>query len=193
MVSLSKGQGISLSKAAPGLSVVAMGLGWDVAKRGGLLGSMFGGGGGSIDLDASCLMFDAAGGLIDTIWFRQLQSKDGSVLHSGDNRTGDGDGDDEVINVRLGSVPAAVQTLMFTVNSFTGQDFSKIANATCRAVDTATGKELARVNLSETGKHTALVMAKLVRKDGGWDFVAVGTPGYGATFKDLMPIITAAL
>lgn len=193
MVSLSKGQGISLSKAAPGLNIVAMGLGWDVAKRGGFLGGLLGGGGGSIDLDASCLMFDAAGGLVDTIWFRQLKSRDGSVVHSGDNRTGDGDGDDEVINVALGSVPAAVKTLVLTVNSFTGQDFSKIANATCRAVDTATNKELARFNLTETGKHTAMVMAKLVRGDGGWDFVAIGTPGYGATFKDLMPIITAAL
>ncbi len=192
MVSLTKGQGISLTKAAPGLAVVAMGLGWDVAKKGGFFGALLGGS-DSIDLDASCLMFDGTGGLVDTVWFRQLRSNDGSVVHSGDNRTGDGDGDDEVINVRLGAVPANVQTLVFTVNSFTGQDFSKIANACCRAVDAATGKELARFNLSETGSHTAQVMGKLVRKDGGWDFVAIGTTGRGRTFHDLMPIITAAL
>ena len=93
-----------------------------------LLGSLFGGGGSndSIDLDASCIMFDASKQPIDAIWFGQLQSKDGSIVHTGDNRTGAGDGDDEVINVDLSRIPAHVQSLVFTVNSFTGQTFEKL-------------------------------------------------------------------
>mgnify|MGYP000353783366 CR=1 FL=1 len=102
-VSLQKGQKISLSKEAGGeLTQVKLGLGWDVAqgpqdKKGGFLGKLFGGGSGgdSIDLDASCIMFDANKQAVDAIWFSQLKSKDGSIVHTGDNRTGDGDGDDE--------------------------------------------------------------------------------------------------
>ena len=128
-VSLQKGQKISLSKEAGGeLTQVKLGLGWDVSqgpqdKKGGLLGKLFGGssGGDSIDLDASCIMFDSNKQPVDAIWFSQLKSKDGSVVHTGDNRTGDGDGDDEVINVDLSKVPANVVSLVFTVNSFTGQ------------------------------------------------------------------------
>jgi len=191
MVSLSKGQGISLTKAASSLSVIAMGLGWDVAKKKGFFGGVKDG--EPVDLDASCLMFDSRGTLVDTIWFRQLKSRDGSVIHTGDNRTGDGDGDDEVIHVRLNDVPAAVTTLVFTVNSFTGQNFSTIENAFCRVVNMANNSELARFNLTGSGSHTAQVMSKLVRKDGGWDFVAIGTHGSGRTFQDLMPLITAAL
>lgn len=190
-ISLTKGQGISLTKSAPGLSVVAMGLGWDVAKKKGFFGGLKDG--DPIDLDASCLMFDADGTLIDTVWFKQLQSRDGSVLHTGDNRTGAGDGDDEVINVRLNDVPPGIACLVFTVNSFTGIDFTKIENAFCRAVNNANGAELARFDLSNAGPHTAQVMAKLIRKDGGWDFVAIGTTGRGRTFHDLLPIIRPSL
>ncbi len=108
-INLQKGQKISLDKeAGGGLTRIVMGLGWDAAKsKGGMLGGLFGGGGGdSIDLDASCLMFDEAGNLLDTVWFRQLRSQDGSIQHSGDNRTGEGEGDDEQIQVNLASVPA---------------------------------------------------------------------------------------
>lgn len=191
MVSLSKGQGISLTKANPGLSMVAMGLGWDVAKKRGFFGGWKDG--DDVDLDASCLMFDAGGNLVDQVWFRQLTSRDGSVLHTGDNRTGAGDGDDEVINVKLNDVPGNVQTLVFTVNSFTGIDFTKIENAFCRVVNMANDQELARFDLSNSGPHTAQVMAKLVRKDGGWDFVAIGTTGRGRTFHDLVPVIVPSL
>lgn len=190
-ISLSKGQGISLNKTAPGLTSVAMGLGWDVAKKKGFFGGAKDG--DPVDLDASCLMFDAAGNLIDTVWFGQLRSKDGSILHTGDNRTGAGDGDDEVINVRLNEVPANIQTLVFTVNSFTGQNFSTIENAFCRIVNMANNAELARFNLSNAGSHTAQVMSKLFRKDGGWEFAAIGTTGSGRTFQDLLPIVRPAL
>lgn len=190
-ISLSKGQGISLSKSAPGLTAVAMGLGWDVAKKKGFFGGVKDG--DPVDLDASCLLFDAGGSLVDTVWFRQLRSSDGSVLHTGDNRTGDGDGDDEVINVRLNEVPSNIQTLVFTVNSFTGQNFSTIENAFCRIVNIASNAELARFNLTGAGPHTAQVMAKLFRKDGGWEFAAIGTTGNGRTFHDLLPIVQPAL
>ncbi len=125
-ISLQKTQKISLSKESGGaLTKVVMGLGWDAKKSaggGGLLKGMFGGGGGeSIDLDASCVMFDEQKKLVDVIWFKQLKSKDGSITHSGDNRTGDGDGDDEQIVVNLDKVPAQVKSLGFTVNSFTGK------------------------------------------------------------------------
>lgn len=190
-VSLQKGQKISLEKEAGGsLAQVKMGLGWDVAKSGGLLGGLFGGGGNdSIDLDASVVMFDANKQPIDVVYFGQLRSKDGSITHSGDNRTGAGDGDDEVINVSLSSIPANVQSLVFTVNSFTGQSFEKVANAYCRIVNGSNNSEIARYNLSAQGSHTAMVMAKVYRHNGEWKMHAIGETANGRTFNDLMPAV----
>lgn len=177
-VSLSKGQKISLDKeAGSGLKEVIMGLGWDAKKSGGggFLGGLFGGGGGGdIDLDASCVLFDEKGEMVDTVWFRQLRSKDGSITHTGDNRTGAGEGDDEQIIVDLSAVPQTVKTLVFTVNSFTGQTFSQVDNAFCRIVDRKTNKEVAKYNLSVQGDHTAQVMAKLYRENGAWQMQAIG-------------------
>ena len=192
MVSLTKGQSISLEKSGGGsLSRVTMGLGWDVRKSGGFLG-MFGGG-GDVDLDASCLLFDQGGTMVDAVWFRQLRSTDGSILHTGDNRTGAGDGDDEQIIVDLQALPAAVRTLIFTVNSFTGDTFDRIANAYCRLVDAVTNREIARFDLTGAGSHTGQVMAKLSRTGGGWDMKAIGDKTTGRTFHDMMPGIQAHL
>ena len=142
-ISLQKGQKISLAKEGGGaLTTVVMGLGWDVMQKKGMFG--FGGGKQEIDLDASCLLFDERGALLDTVWFKQLRSHDGSIQHSGDNRTGEGGGDDEQIIVNLGSVPANVKSLVFTVNSFTGQGFLQVKNAFCRMIDKVTGKDIAR-------------------------------------------------
>ena len=189
-VSLSKGQKISLSKEAGGaLRKVVMGLGWDAIKAGGFLG--FGKKTIEVDLDASCVMFDASNALVDVVWFRQLKSKDGSIVHTGDNRTGAGDGDDEQIIVDLAAVPATVKTLVFVVNSFTGVNFSQIENATCRMVDQATNREIARYNLSCQGTHTAQIMAKVYRHDNEWKMHAIGENATGKTFKDLMPAIQA--
>jgi tellurium resistance protein TerZ len=154
---------------------------------------LLGGGGGDIDLDASCLLFDAGGNLLDQVWFRQLASTDGSIVHSGDNRTGAGDGDDETINVDLTRVPAAVQSLVFTVNSFTGDSFDRIENAYCRVVDLSDGKEMARYDLTGSGPHTGQVMAKLVRSGDGWEMKALGERTTGRTFKDMMGNILATL
>ncbi len=188
-VNLSKGQKISLEKPGGGaLTQVFMGLGWDVAKSG-LLGSLFGGG-GSIDLDASCVMFDENRQVVDTVWFAQLDSRDGSIRHSGDNRTGDGDGDDEVIHVDLSRVPSQVKSLVFTVNSFTGQTFERVANSVCRLVDKTGNKEVARLNLSEVkGSHTAVIMAKVYRHNGEWKMHAIGENASGRTFEHLLPRI----
>lgn len=191
-VNLQKGQKISLEKEAGGaLTKVIMGLGWDAVKSKGFFG--FGGGAQEIDLDASCIMFDEQGNPVDAIWFRQLKSKDGSVVHTGDNRTGDGDGDDEQIIVDLTKVSSNVKSLVFTVNSFTGQNFSQVENATCRIVNASNNSEVARFNLTTLGSHNAQIMAKIYRHGGEWKMHAIGEIGNGRTFDDLMPQITPHL
>jgi len=191
-VNLQKGQKISLEKEAGGaLARVTMGLGWDVAKKGGFFG--FGSKGDPVDLDASVVLFDDANRSLDVVWFRQLKSRDGSVVHTGDNRTGAGDGDDEQIVVDLRTVPANVKSLVFTVNSFTGQNFATVENAYCRLLDTGSGKEIARYDLSVQGSHTAQIMAKLYRHNGEWKMHAIGENASGRTFDDLMPLIAQQL
>lgn len=193
MVNLSKGQTVSLEKAGAPLIKAIMGLGWDVRQPKGLA-RMFGGGGGDgIDLDASCLVFDAERQLIDTVWFRQLKSRDGSIVHTGDNRTGAGDGDDEQIVVDLQALPATAATLVFTVSSFQGDTFDRIENAYCRLVDASGGTEMARYDLSGSGAHTGQVMAKLFRTPRGWDMQAIGERTRGRTVQDLLPAVAAHL
>jgi tellurium resistance protein TerZ len=190
-VSLSKGQKVSLAKRDGGtLTRVRMGLGWDAVKKKGLFGGLKS---QSIDLDASALLFDAQGNLVDQVWFRQLKSKDGSVRHTGDNLTGAGEGDDESIQVNLTALPHSVTTLVFTVNSFTGQDFSQIENAFCRLVDETSGAEIARYELSGSGRHNAQIMAKVSRDGTGWSMTALGIPASGRTFRDLLPALAGAL
>ena len=192
-VNLQKGQKISLEKEAGGaLSRVTMGLGWDVAKSKGFFG--FGGGKSeSVDLDASVVLFDESNRPVDVVWFRQLKSRDGSIVHTGDNRTGAGDGDDEQINVDLAKVPDHVKSLVFTVNSFTGQNFSSVQNAYCRIVNSGNNNEIARYDLSVQGSHTAQIMAKLYRHNGEWKMHAIGENGNGRTIDELMPQIVAHL
>ena len=193
-LNLEKGQKISLSKEAGGtLTKVTMGLGWDAVKKGGMLGGLFGGGGDSIDLDASCVLFDDNNKIVDTVWFRQLKSKDGSIVHTGDNLTGDGDGDDEQIIVNLDKVPANIKALIFTVNSFTGQTFDSIESAYCRMVDSNNNKEIARYTLSGKGSHSAQIMAKLYRHNNEWKMHAIGENGFGRTIESLIPQILTHL
>lgn len=183
MVSLSKNQTVSLSKQSTALSQLQFGLGWDPIKKKGLFGGMFGGS-DSIDLDAGCVLMDSTGKTIDTVWFRKLKSTCGSVVHSGDNLTGEGDGDDEVINVYLSKLSPNVEYLAFTVNSFRGQSFNDVANAFCRVVDQS-NKELARYQLTEQGSHTGIVIASLHRNKGNWDFTAHGHACRGRTIDDM--------
>ncbi|WP_340616890.1 TerD family protein [Xenorhabdus entomophaga] len=188
MVSLSKNQSVSLTKQSASLAKVNFGLGWDpIAKKKGFLASLFGSS-DEIDLDASCILLDKSGNAIDTVWFGQLKSKCGSILHTGDNLTGEGDGDDEVICVDLIKLPANVEYLAFTVNSFRGQTFNDVENAFCRVID-QNGKELARYQLNEQGSHTGIIISSLCRNGGQWDFTAHGVPCVGRTIDAMYPQI----
>ncbi len=192
-INLNKGQQISLQKAdGNALTTVRMGLGWQAAPRKGFLAKLTGG--GEIDLDASAILF-AGGKPVDVVFFQHLTSDDGSVRHTGDNLTGGAGtgGDDESILVDLTRVPAHVDQIVFTVNSFTGQTFAEVQNAFCRLVDETNGTELARYTLTGGGRHTAQIMAKVRRGPGGWQMQAIGEPSTGRTFQDLLPTITPHL
>lgn len=193
-LALSKNQSISLEKAAgSGLSSVSLALGWDPVKSGGFFSKMLGGGSNEIDLDASCILLDSGMNPVDLVWFRQLTSKDGSIEHSGDNLTGEGDGDDETIYVDLLRLPGTVQHLVFTVNSFRGQTFDQVENAYCRILNESKNQELARFNLAEKGRHTGVVMACLSRSGGGWKFKAIGQSTNGRTADDLVNLAIQAV
>jgi tellurium resistance protein TerZ len=192
MINLTKGQGVSLEKQSGGsLSRVMLGLGWDAREKKSLFGLVKTQ--QAIDLDASCILFDSSGQVVDTVWYRQLTSRDGSIVHTGDNRTGAGEGDDEQIIVDLSKLPPNVTTLVFVVNSFAGDTFSEIENAFCRLVDLEKNEELARYELSCQGNHTAQVMAKVVRSSSGWEMVAIGENAMGRTFEALLPTVTRFL
>jgi tellurium resistance protein TerZ len=191
-VNLSKGEKISLAKAgAAGLSRVSLGLSWGMREKKGLFGSKK----IEVDLDASCLLF-AGRELVDQVWFRNLATNDGSVRHSGDDRTGGGgaDADNEVITVDLGKLPVRVDALVFTVNSFLNDSFQGIPNARCRLIDASGNRELARFELSlDGGNHTGMVMAKLYRENASWHIQAIGEKGTGRTFNEMMPLIVRFL
>jgi len=191
-VNLQKGSTISLEKEAPGLTKVVLGTGWGKRSKKGLFGTKL----VDVDLDASCLFFDASGKALDAVWFRQLRSNDGSVLHSGDDLTGGGGADDpnEEILVNLSAVSPNATSLVFTINSFTGDSFEGIPNAFCVLKNADGGKEIARYNLSnEGGNSTALIIAKLYKHNNEWKFKALGEWGQGRTFDNLMPKIVPLL
>lgn len=198
-INLQKGQKIDLTKGNPGLSKIQVGLGWDEVqkpKSGGLLGGLFGGGGGAtaIDCDASAILLDANNKLTSKdrlVYFGNLQSGDKSVQHTGDNLTGAGDGDDEQINVELSGVPSAVQKIVFVVNIYDSvkrkQDFGMISNAFIRIVNPVNGQEFCRFNLSESyaGK-TSLVVAEVYRHNNEWKFAAIGEGTNDASLSELI-------
>lgn len=196
MISLSKNQAVSLTKTAgKSLTKIAIALGWDpIKKKSGFLGSLFGGDSGSIDLDASCVLLDNMGNDIDIVWFRKLKSSCTSVTHRGDNLTGDGDGDDEIIDVNLSTLPANVMHLAITVNSFQGQTFNEVDNAFCRVVNgTSSSDEICNYKLNEQGSHTGILIASLTRDGDDWVFKAHGLPCRGRVVKDMLSDIKQAL
>ncbi|MFD7107377.1 TerD family protein [Streptomyces celluloflavus] len=164
-VNLQKNQTVSLVKnGQPLLTSVKMGLGWEPAYRG-----------KSIDLDASVIAYGPDRKKVDNCFFGKLSILNGAIQHSGDNLTGDGAGDDEVITVHLGGLPPEVTGLVFTVNSFSGQKFSEVAKAYCRLTDARTGEELVRFDLTGSEKRTGVMMAKLIRQfSGEWEMTAMG-------------------
>ncbi|KMS56224.1 chemical-damaging agent resistance protein C [Novosphingobium barchaimii LL02] len=171
-VSLSKGGNVSLSKEEPNLSKILIGLGWDTRTTDGA----------DFDLDASAFLLNDAGkvrGDSDFIFYNNLRSPEGSVEHTGDNRTGEGDGDDEALTVELGQVPAEVQKLAIAVTIHDGegrrQSFGMVSNAFIRVVNAVTGREISRYDLAEDAStETAMVFGEVYRHNGEWKFRAVG-------------------
>jgi tellurium resistance protein TerD len=176
-ISLKKGGRINLSKEAPSLDRMTVGLGWDANQSDT---------GGSFDLDASVFLIGANGKTShdnNFVFYNNLKSIDGSVEHLGDNLTGEGDGDDEKINVILSMVSDDVQEIIFvvTIHDATGnKNFGQITNAFIRITDNITGNEVLKYDLDEDySTETALEFGKLYRRDGTWRFQAVGT-GFNA-------------
>ena len=181
-VSLSKGGNVSLTKVAPNLTAVTVGLGWDPRTTTGQ----------DFDLDASALLLNAAGKVpsdANFVFFNNLKSPDGSVEHMGDNLTGGGDGDDEQIKINLAGVPAEIEKVTFTVSIYDAetrsQSFGQVRNAYIRVVNQADGVELARYDLSEDAStETAMVFGDVYRNGAEWKFRAVGQ-GYASGLKGI--------
>jgi len=171
-VSLSKGGNVSLTKEAPGLTAVLVGLGWDVRTTTGA----------DFDLDASALVVGSDGKILSDghfVFFNNLTSPDGSVEHTGDNLTGEGEGDDEAVKVNLAAVPAECDKIVFAVSIYDaearGQSFGQVRNAFIRVVNQAGGTELARYDLSEdASSETAMIFGEVYRHNAEWKFRAVG-------------------
>ncbi|MGW7353068.1 TerD family protein [Streptomyces sp. Z26] len=181
-VSLSKGGNVSLTKEAPGLTAVMVGLGWDARSTTGA----------DFDLDASALLVNAEGKVTNDqnfVFFNNLKSPDGSVEHTGDNLTGEGEGDDEVVKVNLAGVPADVDKVVFPVSVYEAetrqQSFGQVRNAYIRVVNQADGNELARYDLTEDAStETAMVFGELYRHGTEWKFRAVGQ-GYASGLRGI--------
>ncbi|MFD0314214.1 TerD family protein [Streptomyces flavalbus] len=183
-VSLQKNQTVSLVKGGrPLLSQVKMGLGWEPAYRG-----------KDIDLDASVIAYGPQRNHVDSCYFGKLSIVGGAIKHSGDNLTGEGGGDDEVITVDLGRLPQEVTGLVFTVNSFSGQKFTEVAKAYCRLLDATTGEELVRFDLTSAEPQTGVMMAKLIRQfSGEWEMTAMGDFVKARTVRNMVKPAAQAL
>jgi tellurium resistance protein TerD len=176
-VSLSKGGNVSLTKAAPNLTAIAVGLGWDVRSTAG----------DDFDLDASALALGDNHKILSDEWFvffNNLKSPDGTIEHQGDNLTGEGDGDDEVINIDLKNVPPQAVSIVITVSIYDAesrrQSFGQVRNAYIRVVNLANDVELARYDLTEDASvETAMVFGEVYRYNGEWKFRAIGQ-GYAS-------------
>ncbi|MEV6206496.1 TerD family protein [Kitasatospora sp. NPDC051914] len=176
-VSLSKGGNVSLTKEAPGLSAVTVGLGWDVRTTTGA----------EFDLDASAIVLNNDGKVYSDrhfVFFNNTATPDNTVVHTGDNRTGEGAGDDEQINVNLAGLPADVTRITFPVSIYDavsrGQSFGQVRNAYIRVLNAAGGAEIARYDLSEdAATETAMIFGELYRSGAEWKFRAIGQ-GYAS-------------
>ncbi|UFH50805.1 TerD family protein [Pseudomonas sp. KNUC1026] len=181
-VSLQKGGNVSLSKEAPGLAEIIVGLGWDARKTDGA----------EFDLDASVFVTGEDDKVLNDgsfIFYNNTRSADGSIEHLGDNRSGAGDGDDEQVNVKLASLAPDVKKLVFAVTIHDAearrQSFGQVSNAYIRVVNKADGKELARFDLSEDASNeTAMIFGELYRHGGEFKFKAIGQ-GFAGGLKPL--------
>lgn len=183
-VSLKKGQRISLSKETPGLSKIMVGLGWDPVK----------GSSGRIDCDASVFMLNTdekVEGIQNVIYFGNLTSKCKSVIHHGDNLTGQGEGDDEQITVDLSAVPQNIQKLVFVVNIYKceqrKQHFGMVENAFIRIVNLSDSSEMARFDLTEAyADMTSLIVAEVYRRNDEWKFGAIGQGSKAVSLEEMI-------
>ena len=173
VINLSKGAKINLSKEAPGLKKIMFGLGWDTNKYSG---------GDDFDLDASCFLVNAMGRTTADgfIFYNNLIGPNKCIVHQGDNRTGEGDGDDEQIHIELNKVPDNLEKIAFTVTIYEAeqrhQNFGQVSNAYIRIIDEATGTELVRFDLGEDFSiETAVVVGELYKNNGEWKFNAIGS------------------
>lgn len=171
-ISLQKGGNVNLSKEAPGLSQLTVGLGWDARSSDGA----------AFDIDSSAFLLKVDGKVrndLDFIFYNNLKSADGSVQHSGDNRTGAGDGDDETVRLDLSKVPADVDRIAFCVTIHEAesrrQNFGQVQKAFIRCVNAGTNQEIARYDLSEdSSTETSMVFGEVYRNGADWKFKAVG-------------------
>lgn len=176
VISLQKGQKVDLTKSNPGISKVLVGLGWDVNKYDG---------GQDFDLDASVFLLDGTGkvkGPEDFIFYNNTTGGNGAVVHTGDNLTGEGDGDDEQVKIAIKDIPAHIEKVSFTVTihdaEARNQNFGMVSNAYIRVVNEDSNEELIRFDLGEDFSiETAVVVGELYRHNGEWKFSAVGS-GY---------------
>lgn len=177
-ISLSKGGRVDLSKEAPGLNKIGVGLGWDVNATDT---------GNDFDLDASVFMLGASGKLPTDkhfVFYNNTKSPDGAVEHTGDNTTGEGEGDDETVFVEIGSLSADVEEVVVVVTiheaDARGQNFGQVNNSFIRIYDRSNNTEIAKYELDEDfSTETAIEFGRLYKKDGGWRFKAVGS-GYSS-------------
>lgn len=185
-ISLSKGQKVDLTKGNPGLKNITVGLGWDTNKYDG---------GHSFDLDSSVFLLNGAGKCEsekDFIFYNNLEGGNGSVVHTGDNLTGEGDGDDEQVKISLADVPAATEKIAFTITihdaESRSQNFGQVSNSYVRIVNAENNEELIRYDLGEDFSiETAVVVGELYRHNGEWKFNAIGSGyqgGLGSLVKD---------
>lgn len=194
-INLNKGDKIDLRKTSPELNKISVGLGWDPVSdsKGGILRALLGSAKADIDCDASVFMLNKNGNIDnvkDLIYFGNLKSRCKSVAHTGDNLTGDGDGDDEQILVDLDRVPNKVESLLFVVNIYDctrrKQHFGMIKNAFIRVVDQTTKKEIVKYNLTDNySDKTTLIVGSIYRKDGSWQFEAIGEGTMDASLTEV--------
>ena len=192
-INLKKGQRISLTKDNPGLKQIMCGLGWDVASNSG----GFFGGNKQFDLDSSVLCLDADKKLTDVkniVYFGNLRHSSSAIAHQGDNLTGAGEGDDEVINIDLPLIPPEIAYLVFAINIYKckdrKQDFGMVSNAFVRLVNRENNQELARYDLSGTEYKgmTGMILAEVYRHNTEWKMAAVGNGFKVATLADIAKV-----
>ena len=191
-INLQKGQKIDLTKGGSGLKHIMVGLGWDEAQEsnsGGFFGKIFSSKPQAIDCDASAILCNSNGKYMDLVYYRNLNLKDGSIVHQGDNLTGEGEGDDEQIMVDLSKVNSSVGKIVFVVNIYEAtkrkQHFGMIRNAFIRLVDMDKNNEICRYNLSDNyNGMEGLIVGEIYRYNGEWKFNAIGQPVRDASHVD---------